>query len=270
MEAARLQQQRQHQQCRAHGGYGSGCRAAAPAATSAKLGAQAHGGGVGRRTLAFWHFVVLGFLFFPPLVLCVSLGTDADVVHFAGTKGLWALLVVPFLLVAPVAHLCGRPGSTALVASALLPAILLAYVGASLRDTAGAAKTALYDRDCTAFDAKQDLYETQRKLEHMLSTCGAVAPSSVRECPWFSDFFKEHREQVQYLESLEYRFDCAGICRHSPRLFFNAGVNAPSCGLFVAQWMRSARIQASIVMWYGLGLIALSFASRLLLKPLLQ
>eukprot|EP00928_Gymnodinium_smaydae_P023616 TRINITY_DN1941_c0_g1_i3.p3 TRINITY_DN1941_c0_g1~~TRINITY_DN1941_c0_g1_i3.p3 ORF type:complete len:128 (-),score=31.46 TRINITY_DN1941_c0_g1_i3:61-444(-) len=126
-----------------------------------------------------------------------------------------------------------------------------------------------------AYDVKQDIYRTQRKLDRVFSSCVAAAgpggaPSSVRACAGFTDVFNVAPRQVEYLESMEYRFDCAGICRHSQRLFFNAGINAPACGLFVAQWMRSARIQASIVMWYGLGLIALSFASRMFLKPLLQ
>mmetsp|Transcript_7074 Transcript_7074/g.15229 ORF Transcript_7074/g.15229 Transcript_7074/m.15229 type:complete len:245 (-) Transcript_7074:144-878(-) len=225
-----------------------------------------------QRQLAYGHFLVLAAVFFPSFSLCLSLSYNEDVAFFVGRYARLALVLLPFLVAVPLLHLCMRPKrGTFFLGSVWIPAVILAWVGGTIRERTGIASASLVNRDCNAFPEKRALHRAHEVAEDVYKTCVAegLMPNSIMDCPDYPTLEEDSRSQMDYLQGLEKRFPCAGICRPGMRLWSGAGSEAPACGMFVAQWLSGANTQASIILGYSVLSIILSIpAYTHIAKPL--
>jgi hypothetical protein len=227
-----------------------------------------------RRRFAGGHAFVLLVLFSPPLTLCSSLLVSLDVVFFVGRWWLAPLLLLPLALIFPLLTVA-RPRPTGLIlASVLTPCVVFILVGQHYATHTEVAVTTLRSRDCFALDEKKELARAHQVAEQIYRGCAEAASgtASVAGCPGYKEAAEQHGRQFDYLESLELRFPCSGICHRGLRLWgLDHGMEAPSCGLFVAEWMGAAHTQAEMVLAYS-TVVALAAIPGItvVLQPFLQ
>ncbi|CAK0868499.1 unnamed protein product [Prorocentrum cordatum] len=239
-----------------------------------------------RRRFAGGHAFVLLVLFAPPLTLCASLLVSLDVVFFVGRWWLSPLLLLPLALIFPLLTVV-RPRPTGLIlASVLTPCVVFILVGAHYASHTEVAVTTLRSRDCFALDDKKELARAHQVAEQIYRGCAeaVLGTASVAGCPGYREAAEQYgrcrgrqltssgARQFDYLESLEVRFPCAGICHRGLRLWGpGRGQEAPSCGLFVAEWMGAAHTQAEMVLAYS-TVVALAAipGTTVVLQPFLQ
>lgn len=220
------------------------------------------GSGVSRRSLAMGHTIMLAAVFFPPFVLCLSL-SGPDVSYFVGRGWLLALVTIPLILFVPFLHMWIRPKKPMFyIFSIIIPAVVFTLVAGAVRMKADVAHNALMQRDCFLLKDQQNLHRAYMAALDFYQPCavtsglqGSPMPS-ITECPRYLTFEKDFHREMTYLENMESRFPCAGICRNGRRIFDKPGNPAPACGLFVAQWLGSASVHASIIIWYNILALA--------------
>lgn len=234
-----------------------------------------------RKTIALGHTFVLLVIFAPPLIFCTILGQNLDGIFFAGRKLWLVILILPLLSIFfPVWHVLMMPRrSTSLILpSVWLPCMMIGVAASGFHWNVENAEHALFNRDCYAFENKRKLNRAYQVAEEIYDECVlrpglALEMVSVRDCPLYTENLPKWAPEWRYLESLEQRFHCAGVCRSQPakRLWDNAGVEAPNCALFAIQWLHAAAIQSRIVIWYTLFIAFAAFPTRqLLLNPLVH
>lgn len=240
-------------------------------------GAEKPSSGLGRRALAFGHTVVLGSLFFPPFVLCCSLGRNMDVAYFVGRRALAPVLLLPFLVLVPITHLLLRPKrlNTFIVASLIGPMILFAAVGGFMREETDRAANALKTTDCISFEETDILFHAHKSATDLYDSCmidPAYHGASVEYCQGYKKLDKEYGRALNYIKALESRFNCAGVCTAGERrLFENPGQHAPQCGAFVAEYLYGAGTQSMIIFWYSIFAFFASIPGyRRLFQPLVK
>lgn len=227
-----------------------------------------------RRRFAGGHAFALGVLFSPPVVLCCSLLVSLDVVYFVGRWWLLPVLLLPLVFIFPLLTVA-RPRPAGLILGSLLtPCVVFILVGQHYGTMTDIAVTTLRSRDCFVLEEKRELQRAYEVATQIYRSCVGTATRevSVARCPGYEEAAKEHGRQFSYLESLEARFPCAGICHRGIRLWEqDHGMEAPSCGLFVAQWMEAAHIDAEMVLAYSV-VVALTGIPGVLavLHPFLQ
>lgn len=231
---------------------------------------------VSHRALAFGHTLVIVAMFSPPLVICWTLGRDMDVEYFAGHLALLPLLMAPLIVIVPAAHILASPRSKCFfIGTFLAPALIFAFVGARTMSLTAAATHAMQHRDCRAFAPKRGLSRAYKLASELRTSCYGSPHSEgiLGQCGGAYRGLKEaHSREFQYLEGLERRLQCTGICSagSSPLWVRSAkGVRTPSCELLVAQWLQGASSQAAILFGYALlaMLVSLPVGSHLF-KPL--
>mmetsp|Transcript_46583 Transcript_46583/g.123025 ORF Transcript_46583/g.123025 Transcript_46583/m.123025 type:complete len:264 (+) Transcript_46583:127-918(+) len=242
-------------------------------------GAKLENNGKLRRLINGGHVVFLLFLFAPPLTLCVAMGVEVDVAFFIG-RWSWAGLIILPMILAMSATTHVRKSRAVVLAAIWVPAAILALIGGLYRARAEITAASLESRDCFAFQDKRQLQRAYQVADELWEACvnqvvlpasADSPPKSVRDCPAYPGAMAEWGVQFQYLEGLESRFQCAGICHRGKRLWNEAGQIAPSCGPFVAQWLHAAHSQAAIVLWYSVFVILLMFPGHIfLLMPLFE
>lgn len=234
-----------------------------------------------RKTIAMGHTFILLIIFTPPLIFCTILGQNLDGIYFAGRK-LWLVIIILFLfgICFPFLHvfLAPKRSTRLILPSVWLPCALILLSCSAYQWNTEHAETALFNRDCYAFETKRDLNRAYQVAEEIYDACVllpglAIEGVSVGDCPQYAVAKEKWGLQFRYLESLEQRFHCAGVCRSqtSKRLWFDAGMPAPSCALFAIQWLHLATVQTKIIIGYCLIVaIAVLPARQALLIPLVQ
>lgn len=226
---------------------------------------------VTRRTLAFAHTAVLVALFFPPFVVSLSLGFNDEVAYFAGRRNLFPILLLPLLVVVPIVHLVARPNKGMFyLATVLIPAIVFASVGGVMREHTEIAANAMYNRDCYTFVEKRSLFRAYQAALEVNGNCQGT-DTSIEHCRGYDAVQKTYARELKYLSSLEHRFPCAGICHAAIQLFEHPGEEAPTCRLFVAQWLKGASEQSCAMLWYAVFIMLISYPSwHSLVKPMVK
>ncbi|CAK0868495.1 unnamed protein product [Prorocentrum cordatum] len=240
------------------------------------------------RRFAGGHAFVLLVLFAPPLTLCASLLVSLDVVFFVGRWWLSPLLLLPLALIFPLLTVV-RPRPTGLIlASVLTPCVVFILVGAHYASHTEVAVTTLRrvaiaspwttrrswrvpTRSLSKFTAGAPRRSWAQRAWQAAPATGR-RPSSTAGAGADSSPPVARGSQFDYLESLEVRFPCAGICHRGLRLWGpGRGQEAPSCGLFVAEWMGAAHTQAEMVLAYS-TVVALAAipGTTVVLQPFLQ
>jgi len=234
-----------------------------------------------RKTIAFGHTFVLLVIFAPPLIFCTILGQNLDGIYFAGRKLWLVIIILPLLsILFPIWHVFMMPRrSTSLILpSVWLPCMMIGVAASGFHWNVENAEHQLFNRDCYAFEVKRNLNRAYQVAEDIYDQC-VLRPGlgmeqvSVRDCPFYDDALPKWGAEFRYLESLEQRFHCAGVCRSQPgkRLWDNAGTEAPNCALFAIQWLHSASIQSRIVLWYIIFIAVAVFPARqMLLNPMIH
>eukprot|EP00929_Paragymnodinium_shiwhaense_P036261 TRINITY_DN19452_c0_g1_i1.p2 TRINITY_DN19452_c0_g1~~TRINITY_DN19452_c0_g1_i1.p2 ORF type:complete len:249 (-),score=48.85 TRINITY_DN19452_c0_g1_i1:38-784(-) len=214
------------------------------------------GAGVSRRALALGHTMMLAAVFFPPFVLCLSL-SGADISYFVGRGWMIALAIVPLLLLVPFLHMWIRPKKWPFyLFSVLIPAVVFACVAGVIRVRSDTAHNALMQRDCFVMKEQMTLHRAYMAAMDFYIPCATqwqlqgYSTPTINQCAHYEVFAKDYPQEMHYLQNMEMRFPCAGICRNGRRIFDKPGNPAPACGLFVAQWLEGASVHASIVIWY--------------------
>eukprot|EP00413_Alexandrium_margalefii_P003386 CAMPEP_0204512654 /NCGR_PEP_ID=MMETSP0661-20131031/1071_1 /ASSEMBLY_ACC=CAM_ASM_000606 /TAXON_ID=109239 /ORGANISM="Alexandrium margalefi, Strain AMGDE01CS-322" /LENGTH=252 /DNA_ID=CAMNT_0051517779 /DNA_START=55 /DNA_END=813 /DNA_ORIENTATION=+ len=229
-----------------------------------------------RASFAVGHVIALLMVLLPPLLYSIFLGFRIDVAYFVGRKDLSLLLLMPLGCLAPLVYLRGRQKLSSGIVMATLWVPMAVYACISLRHLleASAAIEALEDMDCYAFEGKRHLQRAYEVAEELYTSCTerpGMELAPVRECPGYSALADAWEREFLYLQALEVRFPCAGICRHGRRLWEGAGRLAPACGRFAVQWLWSAKMQASMVLGYSvLALLASLPAMGLVVNPLVE
>jgi hypothetical protein len=224
--------------------------------------------------VAISHTIVLATVFFPPFVMCIAM-SGPDVAYFVGRSYFAPMLVlIPLLILVPLLHLCFRPLNPFFyLGTMLIPAILFAYIGLEIHSHAGVAGEALINRDCFHYPQKLGLQRAYMSALEFYMPCKVQFPghTSVAHCPGYDQLLRTFPKEMPYLQGLEWRFPCAGICRNADRLWSNAGAPAPTCGLFAAQWLQGAASQAWVVLLYSLiaGLLSIP-AYILIAQPVIH
>lgn len=226
------------------------------------------------------HALTLFMIFFPPFTLCLCLAFNVDVSFFVGRGALLCLIMIPWMIAVPLVHYWTVPRGWFFFASVLIPCVFFAFIAGSYRERTMVVEGALMNPDCHAFWEKRDLQKAHETALFLYRNCSRQAEredwviQSVTQCPSYPlvMYQMDLVREFSYLQSLEARFPCAGICggEHT-RLWSNPGTKAPSCDLFAAQWVHGGNIQASIM----LGFCAVAILSSIpgyqfLVKPFLD
>jgi|Transcript_45465 hypothetical protein len=249
------------------------------ALAQAGQGAEPKGADRLRRLLNIGHVAFLLFLFAPPLTLCVAMAAEVNIAYFVGRSAWWAVLIIVTLFLA-FAFFRVRRTKPVVLATIWVPAALLALVGGIYRLRAEITAASLESRDCFAFKDKRELQRAYQVADELWESCVNqvilpasvdATPTKITDCPAYPSAVATYGKQFAYLESLESRYQCAGICHRGKRLWDEAGTIAPSCGPFVSQWLYAGHAQASIVLWYSVIVILTMFpAHSLLMMPLFE
>lgn len=231
-----------------------------------------------RRQFAVGHAIFLFVVFLPLFVLALAIGVSEDVSYFVGNLLVLLLLPVPVALVLPALHTVVRPTSRFLLVSVGVPAATLAVTGLVWRVRIDAAVTALGSPECFALPAKHQLHLAYAAADELYGICQTLMRDasgdpqqvlSIWDCVHYEEASKEWGRQFGYLESLERRFPCAGICYGGRRLWHDADTLAPPCGAFAAQWLRSAGTLAAVIVGCSIFLLLLLIPGEAVLLRLL-
>jgi len=232
------------------------------------------------RHFAVGHASFVLLVFLPPLALTISLASGPDVAFFAGTKLLVALVAVFAALALPVMHACFRPTQRFLLTSVWAPAAVFAFVAIMYRQRINYAIQTLPGPECydtpekkgldMAYNAANELYShCQGADAHPLGKGVVDQVASVKECTRYQEIEREYGRELRYLETLEQRLPCAGICYGHRRLFVHPGVQAPACGPIVAAGIRvPAKFFTAILAYSIVVMLLLIPAQYLVLTPL--
>jgi len=205
-----------------------------------------------RRGVAMSHTFMLFAVFIPPFMLCLQMAHNQDLEYFVGTfVAHLAYVAVLIILLVPMAHLAMRLHPWAFLLTVWIPAFTFVVIGWYYRDYAGNTFKALQSTDCVGFAEKRDLQQSYELAQNLYNKCHKSVSYSIEECPQYPEVFEMAPADFTYLKALEQRFQCSGICFSGRRLWESAGVSAPACGLFAAQWVRGSWIEAQFVLWYS-------------------
>jgi len=205
-----------------------------------------------KRGVAMSHTFLLFAVFVPPFMLCLQMTANQDLQYFVGTFiAKLAYIVMAIIFVVPLAHLTSRLHPWAFLLTVWVPAFIFVGIGWYYRDHLNSTVNALQSIDCVGFAEKRDLQISYQTAQDLYNKCGKFVSYSIEECPQYPEVFEMSPVDFTYLKSLEQRFQCAGICHSGRRLWSSAGVSAPPCGLFAAQWVRGGLIEAQFVLWYS-------------------
>mmetsp|Transcript_40343 Transcript_40343/g.128204 ORF Transcript_40343/g.128204 Transcript_40343/m.128204 type:complete len:252 (-) Transcript_40343:2-757(-) len=229
-----------------------------------------------RNDFALGHLLLLLVVFLPPFAYSLFLGFRPDVAYFVGRGALTALVVVPAALFIPALYANGRRKvlSGMVMTSVWVPALIFALIGGVHSFYAREAIAALESRDCYSFPEKRELqrgYEVAVELYLACTERPGLQLATVADCPRYPVLSDGWKRQFGYLQALEERFPCAGICMRGRRIWQGSGEIAPACGAFASQWLWSAEVQASLILGYGIFLMLASIPVKLLVvDPLVE
>merc|ERR1719181_1433026 len=120
------------------------------------------------------------------------------------------------------------------------------------------------NRDCMTFYEKRDLQLAYDEANKVYKECGFKV-ETVERCPQYEPAWEVHAKEFRYLKALEERFPCAGICNRGPTMWRDAGIQAPACGPFVAQWLHGSQVQAILVFVYSILVMLAAIPVELLI-----
>jgi hypothetical protein len=241
------------------------------------------------RLMACCHTAFLVALFIVPLVVCCRVVSGPNVSYFMGPQLVYLLCLVPVLVFVPMLHLwhCRLSGAFYL-GTVWCPAIVLICVTGAYREKLTIAQASLASSDCYGFEMKGDLQRAYDAAKDLKATCEPAYPGmskahSVVDCEGYGDLWGDFAVELDFLQEVEGRSPCAGICTGGQRLWdgpndyvfrettqVGVSAGAPACGPFVSEWLKGAQTRTTIVLAYSILVVALSIPGySLFLEPMI-
>lgn len=210
---------------------------------------------------AHWpHYFTLFMLtvFGAPIIAAFHLAQDESIEYWVGATGLLPLAIPFYLALCHILHLRGHPKLLPIVASSVVPSILLFVVGNSHIRVTGIMVDMLMSTDCTTFAMKQDLHRSwmvaaalyddcvnRTALEKGISYEEGLQLWRLHEFEEYGvdvgsdeDVYAQHRPKWEYLRRMEENHLCAGWCWHS-RPLWAFGEVRDSCSSTAGALLRS-------------------------------
>lgn len=167
-----------------------------------------------------------------PILAFCNLSRDASVQFWVGPLGMSTLAIPVLLVVCHMVHLrLGMPREGPVISTAVLPAVMLLILGNLHLVMSSGLGAVLVSKDCTTFQAKQDVQHSWRVAAQLYETCinrtvranhvpFAEGLKLVRlpDCAEYKvkdngeDPHEEFRERWEYLRLVEEQYACAGWC----------------------------------------------------------
>lgn len=225
-----------------------------------------------KRNVASLHVFVVLAVFAPPFMLCMNLAMNMDAAYFNGRwPPLLALFLIPMIIALPAAHIHwpSKMKSTVFLFSIWIPAAIFAGVGGFAKSQAYVTMSALENSDCKSMQEKVHLQRAYEEAKDVIYACEDKG-IAIEDCPVERRMSKKVMPELQYLQSLEHRFPCAGFCEDGQRLWDNGHNEAPACKAFASEWIRGAYVQAKIVLLYSGFVLLAMIPVFALMEPLFK
>jgi len=233
-----------------------------------------------RRLFAVGHAALILITFAPLLFLMLAVGLNVDVVYFVGWPFSLLLVFVATALFLPLLHLCVRPTSTLFQLGFWVPALVLTASAVVYTMELAAARNAMASAECLASPAKSQLNLAYNSANEFFTICQTIRGQppgkaseveNIADCRDYEHMLDEWGNDFRYLEAVESRFPCAGMCYNARRLWYDTGALAPNCSPFILQKIHAAYIQALIVLGCSILLLLLMIPSQsMLVGPMLE
>lgn len=227
-----------------------------------------------KRFVAWAHSFGMLIVLMPPFMLCIYIGFNSDVKYFVGQAALSGFFVLAWLPIMHFSHHCIRWHNWFFMASLWVPFVFFAFIGGMQRADISNVVDALRSTDCNSFEEKRQLNLAYQDALAVYNNCGLytkIGVVSIEECMQYNDVKDTWARQFQYLQALEQRFPCAGVCTPGNiRLWEGAGIAAPECDLFAAEWMWGAKVQATTVLGYTVFMLFVSIPIYMQIIPFLH
>lgn len=222
--------------------------------------------------MAYTFFCV--FIFVSPITKLARVVNDSQVYHWIGEAPqvvVW--LPVIFIVFAHILHRQRRgPNRLAVIISLIGSSVVLLILSHTVMTRSVILGSQFFSTDCTSFGEKAALERSWQAARTFQAGCGASSDSGfgslVSHCPGYS------RELISnpswaYLESLERRFACGGLCTSDRQLWSYHGAHeADSCAVALGGMMQwDVRRQSMQVMVYSIFVLALTTIYMLMLGP---
>mmetsp|Transcript_15326 Transcript_15326/g.30143 ORF Transcript_15326/g.30143 Transcript_15326/m.30143 type:complete len:316 (+) Transcript_15326:122-1069(+) len=205
-----------------------------------------------------------------PILAFCNLARDATVQFWVGNLGMYTLAIPVMLVLCHAIHLrLGGPREGPVISTAVLPAVVLLILGNLHLVMSSGLGSVLVSKDCSTFQAKQDVQHSWRVAAQLYETClnRTVRANHVPfvqglklirlpDCAEYkvkdgeADPHKEFRERWDYLRTVEEQYACAGWCWEAVPLWTNQAVKdacSYASGLVLKQRVRYV---ASLVISY--------------------
>jgi len=256
------------------------------------------------RTVAYFCTLIQLCLYAAPVIMCLQMAMDSDVVYWIGGFGKWALVVPLYTFIIHWIHvkqITANKQTRAIFGFMIVPLIFLTVIGSMFTTPAARVKAGLISGECSGKGLERKA-ELQQAYEQALSVYNICAERTRREqgfeatfrvvtlpmCKeWFlnangtnpsviiprSGYSKERVRDFHYLATLEANHVCSGFCRPGPSLwtgFHELGSKGSRCAPLVATKFMTIRRRADMILWTSLINCLILLFSYLYAKPLLE
>jgi hypothetical protein len=217
--------------------------------------------------VAMAHAFLLFSIFIPCIMLCVQMSRNVDLDYFVGVGvAQLSYLLMAFIIMVPMMHFFMSFSPWFFLLSMWIPGFGFAGIGMYYWSESYVAVNALRSSNCTQdFLPKAELQISYNSGQDLYHACHAMVIDSIEDCVQYDNVYDMSPEDFAYLQGLERRFQCAGICNSGVRLWEQAGTSAPACGLFVAEWVNAASKSSQLMLWYSAIVVVVSVSVWILL-----
>jgi len=256
------------------------------------------------RTVAYFCTLIQLALFAAPVMMCVQLANDTDVVYWIGSFGKWALLVPVYVLLLHLVHvtqITANKQNGVIFWLMFLPMICLTITGSWYMVPAARIQAGLFSAECSGrgLERKADLQKAYEQAFHVYNVCtermrqeqGLEATFRHVTLPtckeWFqnsvgsnhsvilprSGYSQDRIQDFHYLASVEASHVCGGFCHSGPALWTGYGQHGRAgsmCAPLVAAKFRTIKRQAEIIFWVSLINCFILLIGYLVARPMLE
>jgi len=213
--------------------------------------------------MAFMVFCLL--VFAQPLLKCIDLASDADVVYWFGSwPATIAMLPLLFIVASYFINLRSMASSKAGFFLAVLgSSLVLLVLGERLSSSAGDLAMKLLSFECRAFPGSSGIEAALTDARRFREQCEAEMDGRafvIQDCMGYASALQEHVRDWNYLRSLEEEQRCSGWCEYSQPLWSFGVSLGDRCSYVVGAAMES-RIDRNASQLLEWSLIIIAFCS---------
>lgn len=256
------------------------------------------------RTLAYFCTLIQLCLYAAPVILCLQMAMDTDVVYWIGGFGKWVLVVPLYTLLLHWVHIrqiTANRQTRAIFGFMIVPMIFLCITGSWYTVPAARIKAGLFSAECSGKGLERKL-ELQQAYDQALEVYNICADRMRREgsidttfrhvtlpmCKeWFlnangtnpsvvvprSGYSKDRVRDFNYLAAAEAEHVCGGFCLPGPSLwtgFGELGREGSTCAPLVATKFMTIGRRAEMIFWTSFINCLIMLFSYLYARPLFE